>query len=90
MVKGLATIKGQQFWELVPEMSESLHTRLLDLTSSWCLKTLSSRTGPKAGRVLREGLPEDPPPSPGPVGGPLNTRDQGPKERSTFFSEENV
>ena len=76
--------------ELAPEVSESLHTRLLDLTSSWCLKTLSSRTGPKAGRVSREGPPGGTPPSPGPVGGPVNTRDQGPKERSTFFSEENV
>ena len=35
-------------------MSESLRTRLIDLTSSWCLKTLSSRTGPKVGRVPRE------------------------------------
>ena len=37
------------------ELSESLHTRLLDLTSSWCVRTLSSRTSPDVGRVPREG-----------------------------------
>ena len=38
-----------------PELSESLHNRLIGVTRSWCGKTLSSRTGTKVERVLEGG-----------------------------------